>query len=292
MQTILLGNVVPDKEQPRKYFDANKMLMLRENIKKNGIKVPLVVQDMGNGKFLLIDGERRHRVATELKLKEVPVVVEKPTSEIERLVTQFSIQEQHEGWTPTEKANAIIAIAKQMGTGLKDTMTLLNIPADASRRYMAFSLLADKQGYQNSQVPMDYVTYVLSLRNAAARLSEDNNFEFTCSDEKKLERKVVELISRGEIRKRADLTKIKDSFVKQPKLIRKFLDTSMTVEEAYREAKAKGAYHLRNAFNSSQYVISHGDNFLDLKDVRVTDKHVVVFKHAIETLKKLIALAE
>lgn len=66
---IPLKNIVPDAEQPRKNFDPERMADLIGSIKKHGIISPLQVQDIGNGTYLLEDGERRFRAATELGLK-------------------------------------------------------------------------------------------------------------------------------------------------------------------------------------------------------------------------------
>jgi ParB family transcriptional regulator, chromosome partitioning protein len=60
--------------QPRKQFDSDELLQLRESIKTHGVLQPLVVRRAGEG-FQLIAGERRLRAATEAGLKEVPVHV-------------------------------------------------------------------------------------------------------------------------------------------------------------------------------------------------------------------------
>lgn len=289
METIDLKKIVPDKNQPRKYFAADKMHTLKESIKKHGIKQPLVVQDMGSGKYLLIDGERRFRAATELKLPKVPVVIEKPTNAIDRLIVQFNIQEQHEGWTPVEKANALIGISSEMGVSLKEAMNLLNISRDAQRRYAAFALLRDKAGFAASGVPVDFAPYINAVKNACNMLLEG---EFTPQDEKKLEQRVVQLILDGDVQKRSDITRIKDAFTKNPKLIKEFLSTKITGHELYKKSKAKGAYHYRNLLNNAMWVSSHGNRFLDTKDVPIKPEHIASFKTAVKVLEKIINLAE
>lgn len=292
MNFLPLSKIQPDKEQPRKLFAAEKMHSLKESIKKHGIKVPLVVEKQPGGTYLLIDGERRFRAASDLKLKEVPVIIEEPKKGVDRLIEQFQIQEQHEGWTPVEKANALLNISQETGLGLKEAMGLLNISADAQRRYMAFALLSDRTNFMRRNVSMDWAMYMNTVRSAAQRVSEENNLEFNRSDEKKLESRIVDLISNGEIKKRGDISKIKDSFQKNPKLIEKFLRSTMTQNELYKEAKAKGAYHLRNAAVNANYVITHGRGFMQIRDVKISDAQLSTFKNARKILDQLISMAE
>lgn len=291
METLDLKKIVPDENQPRKYFAEDKMRSLRESIKKIGIKNPLVVEDMGSGKFLLIDGERRFRAAVELELDKVPVIVEKPKSMIDRLVEQFSIQEHHEEWSPVEKAQALIKISEEMGLSLRQAMTLLNISNNVQTRYAAFAALADKEGFLRSATPIEYATPIRSVVNNVISLTEKELEEkLSRQDEKKIERRIVDLIKIGDIRKRGDVIRLKDSFVKNPKLIRKFIDTAITSGELYKESKAKGAYHLRNLVNSAQYVISHSNAFLKIRDIKLTPAQSVILKNCARVVTEVADL--
>lgn len=71
---LKLDLVQPNKEQPRKTFDEEKISELAESIKQYGVLQPLLVQK--NGSFYeIIAGERRWRAAKEAGLKEVPAVL-------------------------------------------------------------------------------------------------------------------------------------------------------------------------------------------------------------------------
>ena len=67
-----IDKVEPNKLQPRKNFDEDKLQDLAENIKIHGIINPLLVQDRGKY-YELIGGERRWRAARIAGLKKVPV---------------------------------------------------------------------------------------------------------------------------------------------------------------------------------------------------------------------------
>ncbi len=291
---IPLKSIVPDENQPRKYFNAERIKTLKNSITQHGIVNPLIVQKMGTDKYLLVDGERRYRAATELKLDKVPAIVEEPQKETDRLVRQFNIQEQHEQWSPSEKAIAIDKLAAQMGIPLAAVCKLLNVTMNDSRRYIAFAGIIDKDTWVRNEVPLDYSTGVQSLNAAAKRISTNAlEKEWTRGDAKKLEHRIVSLIKAGSIQGRNELTRLKDAFLKKPESINEFLTREkLTPMSLYLSTKAQGAHHLRNAQQNSRYVNLHGREFLKTKDVAVTPEHVIQFKAAIETLKELIALAD
>ncbi len=291
METVLIEKIIPDENQPRRYFDAKKLATLKSSIKKLGIKNPLQVEDMGSGRYLLVDGERRFRAAKELSLKKVPVIISKPQKVVDRLVEQFNIQEQHEQWTPVEKANAVLRISEEMGLGLGATLKLLNVTEDVARRYSAYAQLADKDQFTKSEVPMDFVPYIISAKNAAIFQTEHQLEEkFSRQDEKHLERKIIQLILDGDIRKRTDITRIKDSFVKNPKLIQKFIGGKQTSMELYKESKAKGAEKLRQATTNAMWFNSNGTAYLGIRDVPITTAQHNAFIQAEKIAKKLIAI--
>ena len=71
---VEIDKVEPNKLQPRKNFDEDKLQDLAENIKIHGIINPLLVQDRGSY-YELIGGERRWRAARIAGLKKVPVII-------------------------------------------------------------------------------------------------------------------------------------------------------------------------------------------------------------------------
>ena len=59
---VRIGEVEPNREQPRKNFDEDSLVELADSIKQFGILQPLLVQEK-NGYYELIAGERRWRAA-------------------------------------------------------------------------------------------------------------------------------------------------------------------------------------------------------------------------------------
>ena len=95
----------PNKNQPRKTFDATSLKELAESIKQHGIIQPIVVNDQG-GRYMIIAGERRFRASIIAGLKTVPVIIKRYTA---RQIKEVSIIEnlQREDLNPIEAARAI-----------------------------------------------------------------------------------------------------------------------------------------------------------------------------------------
>ena len=74
---LLIGDIVPNKFQPRKNFDEQSLSELSNSIKERGILQPIIVRRSGENqsKFEIIAGERRWLAAQKAGLHDVPVVI-------------------------------------------------------------------------------------------------------------------------------------------------------------------------------------------------------------------------
>lgn len=102
--TVRISEVEPNREQPRKYFDEEKLAELSESIKTYGLLQPILVQKR-DGYYEIIAGERRWRAALKAGLKEVPVIIREYT---EKEILELSLIEniQREDLNPIEEAKA------------------------------------------------------------------------------------------------------------------------------------------------------------------------------------------
>ena len=102
---VSISLVEPNKGQPRKDFDDEKIQELAESIKENGLLQPILVTPLDNGGYRIVAGERRWRAARSAGLKEVPVYVRELS---EKQVMQLALIEniQRQDLTPIEEAEA------------------------------------------------------------------------------------------------------------------------------------------------------------------------------------------
>lgn len=92
--------------QPRKHFDEDALNELAASIKKHGLIMPIVVNNIEDGRYMIIAGERRYRASKIAGLRKIPVVIRQYS---DREVKEISLIEnlQREDLNPIEAANAM-----------------------------------------------------------------------------------------------------------------------------------------------------------------------------------------
>ncbi len=79
--TLPINAIKLAAQQPRRYFDPEKLAQLTESVKHNGILENLLVRPLNESEYELVVGERRYRAAQEAGLTEVPVKIKELTDE-------------------------------------------------------------------------------------------------------------------------------------------------------------------------------------------------------------------
>ena len=74
---LSISDISPNKYQPRKFFDEEKLKDLSNSILERGVIQPIIVRKSNseNSKYEIIAGERRWLAATKAGLHEIPVVL-------------------------------------------------------------------------------------------------------------------------------------------------------------------------------------------------------------------------
>ncbi|MDO8582023.1 MAG: ParB/RepB/Spo0J family partition protein, partial [bacterium] len=81
---IPVAKIIPNAQQPRVFFDPQKLQGMVASIRTYGILQPLVVTPREGGAYEIVAGERRFRAARELGLKTVPAII-REAKELEKL---------------------------------------------------------------------------------------------------------------------------------------------------------------------------------------------------------------
>jgi ParB family chromosome partitioning protein len=97
------------QQQPRRYFDLEKMKGLVESIKQHGILEPLLVRPLDTGGYELVAGERRYKAAKEVGLSEVPVTIRHLSNE-EALQLTLIENLQREDLNPVEETEGVLQL--------------------------------------------------------------------------------------------------------------------------------------------------------------------------------------
>lgn len=109
-----LASIKEDPEQPRKYFDEEKIQELSDSIRERGVKTPISVRiDTANSDAYIINhGARRYRASIAAGMDTIPVYVDDDYSLIDQVVENI----QRDNLTPREIAEVI---GRLMAGGMK-----------------------------------------------------------------------------------------------------------------------------------------------------------------------------
>lgn len=105
-EDMRLDLITANPNQPRKSFDEQALKELANSIKEHGVIMPIVVNDNGDGTYMIIAGERRFRASKLAGMQTIPVVIRNYS---EREIKEISLIEnlQREDLNPIEAATAM-----------------------------------------------------------------------------------------------------------------------------------------------------------------------------------------
>ena len=113
---ISISSIVPNKNQPRKFFEKESLDELTKSIKERGIIQPLIIRKSENqdDKFELIAGERRLQAAQAAGLHEVPVVILEADN-LKSLELAIIENVQRKDLSPIEEAESYKSLIENFG---------------------------------------------------------------------------------------------------------------------------------------------------------------------------------
>lgn len=162
-QILPLSEIAPNPNQPRKYFDDQRIEELAASIKEKGILLPLIVTKK-NSKYELVSGERRLRAATLAGLTEIPAIIRElePKETLEIAIIE---NVQREALDPIEEATAYQDLMDQFGYTQeevaqrigKDRATVAN-----TLRLMKLPMKV-KQALQSGQISVGHARALLGV---------------------------------------------------------------------------------------------------------------------------------
>lgn len=138
VQTVGVGEVEANPEQPRTRFDDERLRELAASMKVHGVVQPIVVRPMPAGGYRLIAGERRLRAARIAGLASVPAIV-RDVKDNEALELALVENLQREDLNPIDEARGYEALM-EVG-GLKQSDVAERVGKDRSTVANAMRLL-------------------------------------------------------------------------------------------------------------------------------------------------------
>ena len=111
---IDISNIRPNPNQPRKVFDPDALMELRDSIISQGVLQPILVEEIAENVYVIVAGERRYRAAKMAGLKTVPCIVRNFT-DLQRMEVSLIENIQRESLNPVEEARADAYLLTQSG---------------------------------------------------------------------------------------------------------------------------------------------------------------------------------
>jgi len=114
LQTLKIGEIEPNRDQPRKDFDPEKLALLADSIKQHGLIQPITVRELPTGTYQIVAGERRWRAARIAEIPEVPVrIMELTDAEAMQIALIENLQ--REDLNPVEEAAGYYELIETYG---------------------------------------------------------------------------------------------------------------------------------------------------------------------------------
>ena len=117
LQELEIASIVPDIEQPRRFFDEEALAELAASIKEHGVLQPIVVSPNG-AKYVIVAGERRWRASQRAGLKTIPAIV-RSLSDQHRLEISLIENLQRRDLNAIETATAYLKLRDQFNMTLE-----------------------------------------------------------------------------------------------------------------------------------------------------------------------------
>jgi ParB family chromosome partitioning protein len=147
--------IEPNAKQPRHVFDEEALEELKTSIQEVGLLQPIVVRDIGGGRYELVMGERRWRAAQAVGKDTIPAIVRDTRDDA--MLRDALLENIHRAdLNPLEEAAAYQQLLEEFGATheelarrigrsrpqISNTIRLLNLPAPVQRRVAAGVLSA------------------------------------------------------------------------------------------------------------------------------------------------------
>ena len=147
--------IEPNAKQPRHVFDEEALEELKTSIQEVGFLQPIVVREVGGGRYELVMGERRWRAAQAVGRETIPAIVRDTRDDA--MLRDALLENIHRAnLNPLEEAAAYQQLLEEFGATheelarrigrsrpqISNTIRLLNLPSPVQRRVAAGVLSA------------------------------------------------------------------------------------------------------------------------------------------------------
>lgn len=176
VQELLISDIIPNPNQPRKNFNSESIKELSKSIKANGVIQPILVVK-NNDKYVIVAGERRYRASKLIGMVRIPAIVKELTK---KQIDEISLIEniQRENLNSIEEAQAYKRLIDEYGLtqdqlaarmgksrpAITNSIRLLSLPTEVQDLIISNRL---SEGHARVLLSLPTKEYQITLAKAA-----------------------------------------------------------------------------------------------------------------------------
>lgn len=164
VQKLLITDIVPNPDQPRREFEENALNELADSIRQHGVVQPIIVVRASGG-YRIIAGERRWRAASLAELSHVPAIV-RSLKELEQIELSLIENIQRVDLSPLEQALSVYKLQHQFNLALEDIAKKLGKAPSTISNLMRLLQLPDaaREALREGKITEGHARAILSLK--------------------------------------------------------------------------------------------------------------------------------
>ncbi len=172
VQKILISDIKPNPDQPRREFDQTSLNELAESIKQHGVLQPLIIVRVGDS-YQIVAGERRWRAAGLAKLTHVPALV-RSLKELEQIEMSLIENIQRVDLSPLEQALSVYKLQQQFNLGLEEVAQKLGKATSTISNLTRLLQLPDvaREALRTGKISEGHARAILSLKGTEDKQTE------------------------------------------------------------------------------------------------------------------------
>ena len=254
---LKIVDVEPNKDQPRKEFDKEKLDELADSISKHGVIQPIIVTKQGS-MYQIVAGERRWRASKQAGLKKIPAII-RNYDEIKIMEVALIENLQRENLNPVEEA-----------LGYKSLMETFNLTQDKISERVGKSRSAIANSLRLLNLPEKVLSMLekgdISTGHAKVILSVNNKNEQIQIAEQVVERKMsvretenyIKSKSKNKKTPTSQSSEVKMAIKEMENAFSKYLGTKVKIKENGGKGKIEISYFSHDEFERLTELLKNG----------------------------------
>jgi ParB family transcriptional regulator, chromosome partitioning protein len=164
VQKLLIQDIVPNPDQPRREFDQSALDEMARSIEQHGVVQPIIVVRHGN-QYRIVAGERRWRAAQIAKLNNIPAIV-RSMQELEEIELSLIENIQRVDLSPLEQAMSVYKLQHQFNLSLDEIAKKLGKAPSTISNLMRLLQLPDdaREALREAKISEGHARAILSLK--------------------------------------------------------------------------------------------------------------------------------